>query len=97
VSNASDASVDIVDVSDPTTPTLLERIDLSAHGTEVTSVAVGNGLVAATVEAGTPRTTSTTVATTRGPSRRQPPSVSSTVGPTASSASSASAASASST
>jgi choice-of-anchor I-like protein len=53
VSNASDISVDIVDVSDPTTPTLLQRIDLSAFGTEVTSVAVGNGLVAATVEAGT--------------------------------------------
>jgi LVIVD repeat len=53
VSNASDTSVDIVDVSNPTTPTLLKRIDLSAFGTEVTSVAVGNGLVAATVEAGT--------------------------------------------
>ena len=53
VSNASDRSVDIVDVSDPATPILLKRIDLSAYGTEVTSVAVGNGLVAATVEAGT--------------------------------------------
>jgi hypothetical protein len=53
VSNASDVSVDIVDVSNPAAPTLLKRIDLSAFGTEVTSVAVGNGLVAATVEAGT--------------------------------------------
>src|SRR5262245_36355038 len=33
VSNASDVSVDIVDVSDPAAPVLLKRIDLSAFGT----------------------------------------------------------------
>src|SRR5262245_34475946 len=53
VSNASDVSVDIVNVADPTAPALEKRIDLSAYGTSVTSVAVGNGLVAAAVSNGT--------------------------------------------
>jgi hypothetical protein len=52
VSNASDVSVDIVDVSDPAAPKLLKRVDLSSFGDEVTSVAVGNGLVAAAVDRG---------------------------------------------
>lgn len=53
VSNAANASVDIVDISDPKQPVRLKRLDLSAYGSEVTSVAVGNGLVAAAVESGT--------------------------------------------
>ncbi|MCB1955480.1 MAG: choice-of-anchor I family protein [Rhodocyclaceae bacterium] len=53
VTNASDVSVDIVDVSDPTAPRRLKRIDLSPYGSEVTSVSVGKGLVAAVVEDGT--------------------------------------------
>jgi hypothetical protein len=46
VTNASDVSVDIVDVSDPASPVRLKRLDLSPYGDEVTSVAVGQGLVA---------------------------------------------------
>lgn len=53
VSNATVAAVDIVDVADPATPRLLKRVDLSAFGDEVTSVAAGNGLVAAAVDRGT--------------------------------------------
>ena len=52
VSNATDISVDIVDVSDPTAPVRLKRIDLSDFGDEVTSVAAGPGLVAAAVDRG---------------------------------------------
>jgi LVIVD repeat len=52
VTNASDVSVDIVDVSDPASPVRLKRLDLSPYGDEVTSVAVGQGLVAATVDRG---------------------------------------------
>ena len=52
VSNATDTSVDIVDVSNPTAPTRLQRVDLSAYGDEVTSVAAGPGVVAAAVDRG---------------------------------------------
>jgi hypothetical protein len=52
VSNATDTSVDIVDVSDPAHPNRLKRIDLSAYGDEVTSVAAGAGLVAAAIDRG---------------------------------------------
>jgi hypothetical protein len=52
VSNASDASIDIVDVSEPAEPARLKRIDLSAFGDEVTSVAAGPGIVAAAVDRG---------------------------------------------
>jgi hypothetical protein len=53
VSNATDASVDIVDVSDPAAPKRLRRVDLSAHGESVTSVAASpDGLVVAALERG---------------------------------------------
>ena len=52
VSNATDVSVDIVDVSDPALPELLQRLDLSAFGDEVTSVAAGPGLIAAALDRG---------------------------------------------
>jgi hypothetical protein len=52
VTNASDVSIDIVDVSDLTTPTLIERIDLSAYGDTVTSVDAKQGVVAVAVEEG---------------------------------------------
>lgn len=52
VSNATDASVDIVDVSDPSNPVRRRRVDLSEYGNEVTSVAAGSGLVAAAVDRG---------------------------------------------
>jgi 2',3'-cyclic-nucleotide 2'-phosphodiesterase (5'-nucleotidase family)/DNA-binding beta-propeller fold protein YncE len=43
----------IVDVSNPTTPAALAPVDLSAYGDGINSVAVYNGLVAAAVESGT--------------------------------------------
>jgi len=50
VTNSSDASIDIVDLSDPSTPVLLRRVDLSAYGASVTSVdARGRRLAAAVV------------------------------------------------
>lgn len=52
VSNASDVSVDVVDVSDPANPALIRRVDLSAYGEEVTSVAVAPGVVAAALDRG---------------------------------------------
>lgn len=39
VSNASDVSVDIVDIARPASPRLLRRVDLSGFGDEMTSVA----------------------------------------------------------
>jgi hypothetical protein len=52
VSNATDVSVDVVDVSNPAQPVRLKRVDLAGFGDEVTSVAVGPGLVAAAVDRG---------------------------------------------
>jgi len=51
VSNATAAAVDVVDVSNPAAPALLRRVDLSSYGSEVTSVAAGEGLVAVAVQA----------------------------------------------
>jgi 2',3'-cyclic-nucleotide 2'-phosphodiesterase (5'-nucleotidase family) len=51
VTNATDTSLDIVDFSDPTAPTLLERIDLSAYGGTVTSVAAHGSTLAVAVPA----------------------------------------------
>jgi hypothetical protein len=53
VSNATDVSVDIVDVSDPAAPAFISRVDLSAFGDTVTSVAATGEVVAAAVESGT--------------------------------------------
>lgn len=52
VSNASDVSVDIVDIARPASPRLLRRVDLSGFGDEVTSVAASRSLVAATLDRG---------------------------------------------
>jgi 2',3'-cyclic-nucleotide 2'-phosphodiesterase (5'-nucleotidase family) len=51
VSNADDVSVDIVDVADPSAPTLLRRVDLSAYGAAVTSVSAKRRLIAVAVAA----------------------------------------------
>jgi 2',3'-cyclic-nucleotide 2'-phosphodiesterase (5'-nucleotidase family) len=51
VTNASDVSLDIVDVSDPAAPALERRVDLSGYGGEVTSVAGSGRLVAVAVKA----------------------------------------------
>jgi hypothetical protein len=51
VVNGNDADIDILDISDPTTPTLAGSIDVSALGDAPTSVAVRSGLVAVAVPA----------------------------------------------
>ena len=52
VNNAGDqSSIDIVDLSDPTSPTLVKSIDINPYGAGVNSVAVSKGLLAAAVEA----------------------------------------------
>ena len=42
VTNATDISLDIVDVSQPSAPSLVKRVPLSAYGSSVTSVDVSN-------------------------------------------------------
>lgn len=49
--NAAEATVDVIDVSDPTTPTLFDTIDASALGGGANSVAVHNGVAAVAIEA----------------------------------------------
>lgn len=46
-------TLQILDLADPSQPRLQGEVDLSAYGREVTSVAVSEGRVAVTVEAGT--------------------------------------------
>jgi hypothetical protein len=48
---SGDPEVQIIDLSDPTTPELVATIDLSAYGGGANSVAVKNGIVAIAVEA----------------------------------------------
>ncbi len=49
--NANDNSVGILDISDPSAPTLVSEIDLSAYGGGVNSLDVYDGIVAVAVEA----------------------------------------------
>jgi 2',3'-cyclic-nucleotide 2'-phosphodiesterase (5'-nucleotidase family) len=49
--NGANNSLDVINFSDPTQPTLLRRVDLSPYGGGPNSVAVKNGLVAVAVEA----------------------------------------------
>ncbi|MCO5184220.1 MAG: choice-of-anchor I family protein [Anaerolineae bacterium] len=51
VVNAIDQTVDILDASDPTNPTLVDQIDVTPYGNAANSVAVSGGVVAAAVEA----------------------------------------------
>ena len=51
VSNDDGPRVDVIDLQDPTHPTLLETIDIAPYGGGVNSVAVSHGLLAAAVEA----------------------------------------------
>lgn len=51
VTNADANTLDVLDLSDPTAPTLLRTVDLSPYGDGVNSVAVHDGLVAAAVQA----------------------------------------------
>ena len=50
VVNGADASIDAIDLSDPTNPTLLFSIDVSPYGAIANSVAINKNVVAAAVE-----------------------------------------------
>src|SRR5687768_8774993 len=49
--NLADRRVDVLDISDPTVPSLVETIDISPWGSQANSVAVHNGVVAVAIEA----------------------------------------------
>jgi hypothetical protein len=51
--NANNATIDIIDISDPTNPVFIEAIDVTFYGKQANSVAVKRGVVAAAVEAKT--------------------------------------------
>ncbi|MEO0882681.1 MAG: choice-of-anchor I family protein [Pseudomonadota bacterium] len=51
VVNSNDTTVDVLDMTDPTAPSLVDQIDASALGAGANSVAVSNGLVAVAIEA----------------------------------------------
>lgn len=51
LTNSTDNSLDIVDVSDPSAPALLKRVSLAAYGAGPNSVAFSDGVVAVAVEA----------------------------------------------
>jgi 2',3'-cyclic-nucleotide 2'-phosphodiesterase/3'-nucleotidase/5'-nucleotidase len=51
VVNGADVTVDILDLSDPTTPTLVDSIDITTWGAGANSVAIHDGLVAVAIEA----------------------------------------------
>ncbi|NER35348.1 MAG: calcium-binding protein [Oscillatoria sp. SIO1A7] len=50
VVNANNAAVDVLDIGDPTNPTLISTIDVTSIGAGANSVAVANGVVAVAVE-----------------------------------------------
>lgn len=54
VTNAATNSIDVLDIADPTQPTLLFSIDTSAYGAGATSVATRNGLLAAAIPTNLP-------------------------------------------
>ena len=51
VNNSTSSVIDVVDLSNPSSPTYLHSIDATAFGDGVNSVAVKNGLLAAAIEA----------------------------------------------
>ena len=51
VVNAADASVDVVDISDPAMPERVRRINLSRFGASVTSVDIHDGVAVASLVA----------------------------------------------
>ncbi len=59
--NANAASIDVLDISDPTKPTLINTIDATAYGASANSVAVQNGIVAVAIEAETKQDNGTVV------------------------------------
>lgn len=48
--NADSGTIDVLDITDPSTPTLILQINISPYGDGVNSVAVSDGLVAAAIE-----------------------------------------------
>lgn len=55
VVNSGDTAIDVLDISDPSNPVLVDSIDASAEGGAANSVAVSKGLVAVAIQA-TPKT-----------------------------------------
>ena len=51
VNNADESRIDVIDFSDPSTMQVTTSINVSSYGGGVNSVAVGNGLLAAAIEA----------------------------------------------
>lgn len=51
VVNAVENSLDVLDLTDPSSPTLLQRVDLDPYGANVNSVDVRDGIVVAAVQA----------------------------------------------
>lgn len=51
--NGANNSIDVLDISTPSTPVLINSIDLSAYGSSINSVAIHDTLVAAAVEGAT--------------------------------------------
>lgn len=51
--NGATASIDILEITDPSAPTFIESIELKAYGSHANSVAFQNGILAAAVEANT--------------------------------------------
>lgn len=49
VTNAEFDAIDVLDIQDASNPELIRRLDISAYGSSVTSVAAFDGLVAATI------------------------------------------------
>lgn len=45
VANGSEGTVDVIDISDPAAPSLVEQVDLSQFGASITGVGSANGLV----------------------------------------------------
>lgn len=48
--NGAATAIDIIDVSDPAAPSLVDQIDLTPYGTDVQSVAVGGELIAVALD-----------------------------------------------
>jgi DNA-binding beta-propeller fold protein YncE len=51
VVNAQDATVDVLDIKNPSNPTKLGSLDVTTHGAVANSVAVQDGIIAVAVEA----------------------------------------------
>jgi 2',3'-cyclic-nucleotide 2'-phosphodiesterase/3'-nucleotidase/5'-nucleotidase len=51
IANVADGTLDILDIADPTNPTLIVSVDMHMHGHHPLSVAVKNGLVAVGIQA----------------------------------------------